>query len=609
MKSEFLFALSCTAAAVPALASDAPAFLSWAPTPPMGWNSWDNFATTITEAQTKAQADFMATRLKEFGWQYIVVDIQWYEPGATSHAYRQDAVLTMDEFGRLLPAPNRFPSSVDGAGFRPLADYVHGLGLKFGVHLMRGIPRQAVKANTPVFGTDVGAQDIANVNSICPWNPDMYGVDMSKPGAQAYYDSVFALFASWGVDYVKVDDIARPYHDHEKEIEAIRTAIDRTGRPMVLSLSPGETALTAAAHVQRHANLWRISDDFWDTWPVLHEQFARLENWNPHRRAGAWPDADMLPFGVIDLGKRTSRFTPAEHYTVMSLWSIARSPLMHGGDMTQTDDFTLSLLTNPEVIAVNQHSENNRPLFNRADHIAWVADAPGTSDKYLALFNARDQISQDPAGAAYRSEVLSPRGALSTGEIEVDVAGTVKVVLVLDDAGDGTHSDRGVWVRPRWVDAAGKETPVVDGAWVSACGGWGSVDAFTGERGPSVNVDGARVAYGIAAHAKSIVEYDVPRGAAKLRFAGAVDDGVRRSRDGATMRFLVFTAKPGGNLDLPGLPVEVDLASVGFPSGAHVRDLWKREDLGRVDGVFAPVIHWHGAGLFRISPIAAGDDR
>ena len=138
----------------------------------------------------------------------------------------------------------------------------------------------------------------------------MYGVDMSKPGAQAYYDSVFELIASWGVDFVKVDDISRPYHDHEREIEAIRRAIDRTGRPMVLSLSPGETALTAAEHVKRHANLWRISDDFWDTWPALHEQFARLRNWNPHRGPGHWPDADMLPLGVLELGKRTTRFTP-----------------------------------------------------------------------------------------------------------------------------------------------------------------------------------------------------------------------------------------------------------------------------------------------------------
>ncbi len=374
-----------------AAASHAADFRDWAPTPPMGWNSWDCFATTVTEAQTKAQADAMAAHLAAHGWQYIVVDIQWYEPGAKSFEYRKDAPLIMDDFGRLLPAPNRFPSAADGAGFKTLADYVHGLGLKFGIHLMRGIPRQAVAANLPVKGTDVHAADIANRDSTCPWNPDMYGVDMTKPGAQAYYDSVFAQIASWGVDYVKVDDISRPYHEHEAEIEAIRRAIDHTGRPIVLSLSPGETALDAAAHVRQHANLWRISDDFWDNWKSLHEQFARLEKWNPYRSPGCWPDADMLPFGVLDLGKRTTRFTPDEQVTVMTLWSIARSPLMIGADLTKLDDFTLALLTNDEVLAVNQHSTNNRPLFDHDGQVAWIADVPHSADKYVALFNTGEE--------------------------------------------------------------------------------------------------------------------------------------------------------------------------------------------------------------------------
>jgi hypothetical protein len=321
------------------------------------------------------------------------VDIQWYEPGAHGHSYRAGAPLVMDGWGRLLPAPNRFPSATGSAGFKPLADYVHAKGLQFGIHLMRGIPRLAVERNLPVEGTAVRAADIANKASTCAWNPDMYGVDMAKPGAQAYYDSVFALIASWGVDFVKVDDISRPYHDNEAEIEAIRRAIDRSGRPMVLSLSPGETALDAAEHVKRHANLWRISDDFWDTWPALVEQFARLRNWNPHQGRGHWPDADMLPLGVLDLGKRSTRFTPDEQRTLMTLWSIARSPLIHGGDMTRTDAFTLSLLTNPEVIAVDQASEANRPLFERDGLIAWTASVPGSRDRYLALFNTRDRPS------------------------------------------------------------------------------------------------------------------------------------------------------------------------------------------------------------------------
>ena len=365
-------------------------FHSWAPTPPMGWNSWDCFATTITEAQAKAEADTMAAELKAHGWQYLVVDIQWYEPAATGYDYRKGAVLALDSWGRLLPAENRFPSSAGGVGFKALSDYVHAKGLKFGIHLMRGIPRQAVQMNLPIMGTGFTARDVADVGSTCKWNTDMYGVDMTKPGAQAYYDSVFELIASWGVDYVKVDDMSRPYHEHQEEVEGVRRAIDRSGRPIVLSLSPGETALDAADHVSRHANLWRISDDFWDNWKSLREQFARLEDWNPHRIPGAWPDADMLPLGVIDLGRHSTHFTRDEQVVVMTLWSIARSPLMFGGDMKKLDPFTLSLLTNDEVLAVDQNSLNNRPLFDADGKIAWTADVPGSADRYLAVFNTGD---------------------------------------------------------------------------------------------------------------------------------------------------------------------------------------------------------------------------
>lgn len=360
------------------------AFWALAPAPPMGWNSWDCFATTVTEAQAQAQADYMAEHLARYGWQYVVVDIQWYEPGATGYEYRQGAPLAMDEWGRLLPAENRFPAAAGGAGFAALAEYVHRRGLRFGLHLMRGIPRQAVAANTPIRGTPYRARDIADTSSVCEWNGDMYGVDMRAPGAQAYYDSVFALIASWGVDFVKVDDLSRPYH--QAEIEAIRRAIDAAGRPIALSTSPGITPLSAGEHIARHANMWRVSDDLWDKWPDLLAQFKRLHDWTPHRGPGHFPDADMLPLGVIALG-RSTRLTPDEQITMMNLWCIARSPLMYGGDMTKMDDFTTALLTNMEVLAVNQRSSGNRQLFSRDGRIAWAADAPGAKDIYLALFN------------------------------------------------------------------------------------------------------------------------------------------------------------------------------------------------------------------------------
>jgi hypothetical protein len=382
--------VTCAFAATAPLASPAAEFHGWAEKPPMGWNSWDCFATTVTEAQAKAQADIMAEQLARYGWQYLVVDIQWYEPGAKSFEYRKGARLTMDEFGRLWPATNRFPSSVDGVGFKSLSDYVHSKGLKFGVHLLRGIPRQAVASNTDVKGTAYHAADIAATNSTCAWNPDMYGVDMTKPGAQQYYNSVFDLFSAWSVDFVKVDDIARPYH--KSEIEAIRHAIDQTGRPMLLSLSPGETPVKEGEHVSANANMWRISDDFWDKWPLLLQQFARLRNWAPFCGPGHFPDADMLPLGVTGMGRRT-HFTQDEQYMLMSLWAIARSPLIFGGDMTRMDAFTLSLLTNAEVIAVDQSSTGNHEFFNRDGLVGWCADVPRSTDKYVALFNTRDPQS------------------------------------------------------------------------------------------------------------------------------------------------------------------------------------------------------------------------
>ncbi|MCZ2417217.1 MAG: glycoside hydrolase family 27 protein, partial [Burkholderiales bacterium] len=356
-------------------AQDTPAYWNFASTPPLGWNSWDIFGTTVTEQQIKEQADAMAKHLLPAGYIYLTVDIQWYEPESKRHYYKPGAPLTMDEYGRLTPGLKKFPSAANGKGFKPLADYVHSKGLKFGIHIMRGIPRQAVEKNLPVFGSNVRAADIALTGSTCPWNPDMYGVDATKEEGRAYYRSIIEMYAGWGVDYIKVDDIARPYDNVQKaEIEAIREAIDHTGRPIVLSLSPGATPVSAGDHVMHHANLWRITDDFWDRWDLLYAMFERLDVWTSYRGPGHFPDADMLPLGVIDFG-RPANFTKAEQYTLMSLWAIGRSPLIFGGDMTRLDTFTKELLTNPDVLKVNQHSTNNRQISRDNDLIVWAADA------------------------------------------------------------------------------------------------------------------------------------------------------------------------------------------------------------------------------------------
>ncbi len=362
-----------------------------APRPPMGWNSWNSFATTITEAQARETAGIMAEKLLPFGYDIFTVDIQWYEPEASSYTYNAKPRPAMDGYGRMIPAPNRFPSSAGGKGFTQLAKDVHALGMKFGIHVMRGIPRAAVEQNLPILGTKYRSADIADRKSICSWNPDMYGVDMTRPGAQAYYDSIFRLYADWGVDFVKMDDMSRPYDAHAAEIEAAHKAIVATGRPIILSLSPGETPVMRGDHVRKYAQMWRISDDFWDDWAMLDAQFTRLENWTPYRGPGSWPDADMLPLGRLALGERDTRFTPDEQRTLMTLWAIARSPLIMGGDLRHLDAATLALLTNKEVIAVNQASYDNQPHYIEDGGRIWSAKAEGSADRYVALFNVSDK--------------------------------------------------------------------------------------------------------------------------------------------------------------------------------------------------------------------------
>lgn len=391
--SLFILMVSCNSVSKKSNPKD---FYSLAPTPPMGWNSWDCYGPTVTEDEVKANADYMAENLKQHGWEYIVVDIRWYVENTKAHGYNEkDPIFCMDEYGRLIPATNKFPSASEGKGFKPLADYIHSKGLKFGIHLMRGIPVEAVKKNTPVKGIDLKAQDIYSDKLQCAWLHDMYTVVASKPGAQEYYNSLFELYAEWGVDFVKIDNLSRPYH--QGEIGLIRKAIDRCGRPMVFSTSPGATPLENAEHVKTHANMWRICDDFWDDWKYLAPMFNRCRNWAPHSDPGHWADADMLPLGRISIrgergDDRMSLFTVDEQYTLMNLWAIFRSPLMFGGDLPSNDEFTLLLITNDEVLAVNQHSLNNRELKNADGLIVWTADVPESSDKYVAFFNSNDSI-------------------------------------------------------------------------------------------------------------------------------------------------------------------------------------------------------------------------
>ena len=382
-----------------------------ASTPPMGWNSWNNFGCDISETEFKAQVDYVATNLKEVGYQYMTVDISWYSPSVSADFRspyhhlkfaKHDAVL--DKYGRFLPATNKFPSAANGS-FKPLADYVHSKGLKFGIHIMRGIPWQAVENDLPILGSKYRARDIANGADVCEWYNATYGIDMNQPGAQEYYNSIFQLYASWDVDFVKVDDLSRPYH--AAEITAVRKAIEKCGREMVFSTSPGVTPITARYHVLNNADMFRVSNDFWDNWERLKEQFVLAAQWNIHsvKFPGHWPDLDMIPVGKIATrsgdagGERFTNFTKDEQYTMLTLWCIARSPLIIGNDLTQNDAFTLNLLSNKEVIEVNQNGKEQKQTQHSDSTIIWQSNTADNKSRYAAIFNWKE--TQHPTTIAF----------------------------------------------------------------------------------------------------------------------------------------------------------------------------------------------------------------
>ena len=371
---------------------------SLAQRPPMGWNSYNCFGGNATEDEVKQNADYMAANLKQYGWEYVVLDFLWYcddQNNPDTFANRRPDQY-IDGFGRLIPSVKNHPSSANGQGLKPLGDYIHSKGLKFGIHIMRGMPRQAVENNTPVLNSTARAREVANVADTCLWYGGLVGLNMSKEGAQEYYNSIFRLYASWGVDFIKVDDISFPYH--ADEIEAVNEAINNCGRDIVLSLSPGPALIGNPRHLQANANLWRISADFWDNWGSLIKQLHLCRQWAPLVTEGHWPDADMLPLGHLAIRHevrgntdRYTNFTKEEQFFMMTLWSIFRSPLMMGGHMPDNDEFTKSLLTNSEVIRVNQYSTNNREISFDKGISVWAAEDKEKGDTYVAFLNINDQ--------------------------------------------------------------------------------------------------------------------------------------------------------------------------------------------------------------------------
>ena len=581
-------------------------FVDCAPTPPMGWNSWDCYGPTVTEQEVRANADYMAAHLKECGWEYVVVDIRWYVENDKAHGYNEkDPIITIDDYGRLVPAVNRFPSSSDGKGFKPLADYIHSRGLKFGIHMMRGIPKLAVEKNTPILGSAASAKDIYSTEKLCSWLGDMYSVDATKQGSQEYYSSLFNLYSSWGIDFVKVDDLSRPYH--KDEIEMIRKAIDGCGRPIVLSTSPGETPLECADHISGHANMWRIIDDFWDNWAQLDAHFSLFEKWIPYAGPGHWPDGDMLPLGRIGIraergDNRMSMLSKDEQYTLMSLFLICRSPLMFGGNLPDNDEFTLNLITNKEALAVLQKSKNNKLLFDNGGKIAWIADDLDSNAKYVGLFYTSDDRPIVESKALWNSGLVTYRAGEQSTEVKVDIAGAKKLYLVVTDGGDGNNWDHADWIEPKLTGKKGS-VHLTGIPWISASSGWGNTTINRSVGGNTLIVDNKEYAGGIGTHSNSIIEYDIPEGYDTLAFLAGLDKECVDHTEGATVKFHIFSQYPTGSPPEDSILMSLKFEQLGFKGTCRVRDLWAKKDIGVCENTISLYVRKHGSRLLKISEI------
>jgi hypothetical protein len=377
--------------------------------PPLGWSSWDAYGTTINEDAFKANAGVLAG-LVGYGWQYAVVADGWYMASPTGKTLA-DKTYAWNQNGLLIPVLERFPSAAGGQGFKPLAYWLHAQGLKFGIQIQRGIPRQVVQANLPIAGTAFHASDAADTTAPCPSNEGNWGVRDNAAG-QAYYDSMLRLYAGWGVDFLIVDCIAaNPYR--LTEIHQIAEAIRKAARPMVLSLAPGPTDLEHAGEVSRSAQMWRISGDPWDDWSLpqvgpgefpfgILGAFDRLAKWFTYAGPGNWPDAGVLPIGWLGPSpgwgsSRQSQETHDEEQTQFTLWAVTRSPLILGANLTRLDDFTRSLITNQDLLFINQNATYSRPVdaaglgpgFENARVWRASINEPGARGykEYFAFFN------------------------------------------------------------------------------------------------------------------------------------------------------------------------------------------------------------------------------
>ena len=548
---------------------DIATFRTWAMTPPMGWNSWDCYYSSVTEKEVLQNAQYLVDNdLVKHGWEYVVVDIRWYcnhpSLGGGNYNQRGDQGYVLDEYGRYLPSPTRFPSCmVDGKnmGFKALADKIHQMGLKFGIHIMRGVPKSVVGSSYQLKGSETTpwSQVYNGTTSPCTWLKDNLRVRNNEAG-QLYYNSIMDLYAEWGVDFLKIDDLSRPFYTDE--IHMIRHAIDQTGRPMVLSLSPGKTQYQYAQECLNNANMWRMMDDLWDNWSAVDAVFNEAHEWSKYTRPGNYADCDMLPLGQIAMTIADPGFTGAdqgrwthltqnEQRTMMTLWGICHSPLFFGGEMTRNDDFTLSLLTNEEYHQMHKYGEESHQVMNDEDlgRVAWTSHIGDT--RYLALFQRDNTRWVVGNKALYRSEIITY--TTDGHAVDVDIAwpeGEKTLVLVVDDGGDNYNYDHGDWINPTLVLSDGTEVPLT---------GTYKTRQYTKsyfnrvyenknvDHGGKMKVMGQVYDRGFSTDANAAIFFQIPDDMDVVRFramAAADDSGINQTGSTTSIRFMVFDQNP-----------------------------------------------------------------
>lgn len=566
-------AMLLAASSTPALAQteDIAPFRTWAQTPPMGWNSWDCYYSSVNEKLTMQNAQYMVDHdMVKYGWEYVVVDIRWYcnHPSLGGGNYNQNGNqdYVIDEYGRYLPSPSRFPSAMSGGkntGFKAMADSLHKMGLKFGIHIMRGVPKSVVGSAYKLKGSESTpwSSVYSSTTPACTWLKDNLTVQNNEYG-QLYYNSIMNLYAEWGVDFIKIDDLSRPFYTDE--IKMIRKAIDQCGRPIVLSLSPGKTQYAYAEQCLENANMWRMMDDLWDSWSAIDLVFNEAAAWSKYARTGNYADCDMLPLGQIAMtvadngytGAQSGRWTNLtqnEQYTMMTLWGICHSPLFFGGEMTKNDEFTNSLLTNEEYFQMHHYGTDAHEVSNDEDNgqTVWTSVDAATGNRYLAMFQRNNNRWVVGNKALYKSETV----AYTTDghKVDVDIAwpeGSKTIALVVDDGGDNFNYDHGDWISPTLVLRSGEEVALT-GKYLTRKYTKSYFNSIVENKnvsnGGKMTVMGTTYDTGFSADANAVMFFTIPDDMDVVKFramAAADDSGINQTGSTTTLRFMVFNQNP-----------------------------------------------------------------